>query len=398
MNENNFTLQDKMYAFLSGDLETPHEEILFRELASNSELRMEMRDSMLISDIVGKEASKIKAPAAIKENVMKAVGGMAGGSFISGKLAHGAKYFLTAAVSVICTILIMTWLNSSNGDKNSIPSGTYDPRNLAMEKENLSPKKSSVDLSVPVTESERINIPSEMDSHKNSISKEKEDINNFKSHVAMNKTRNAAETGSVNHSFTFDNASLIKLTYANKPVTWAPDRNIGWPVPLQSGFLNRISVSLRGYYLKSYPNIDINNHISPVFENLAIGIYYHPKENFMIGIEAGQEKFGQEFTETIANTEYNYKQNPLLFWAGISARHNFTEWTFFDRVYPYARLTLGSTELGPLAKPGFGLVYTPDRAVSFTFGLESTHLMYGDVSNPDWTNKFGLSYGVSIKY
>ena len=123
-------------------------------------------------------------------------------------------------------------------------------------------------------------------------------------------------------------------------------------------------------------------------------------ENLSLGVEFGQESFGQEFTGTADNGRvFKYEQSPNLGWATAGFRYTFFKAeTSAGNVELFGQGMAGGTLLGPIAKTIAGVQYHAGSHMSMMLGAEATALFYTYQSNNYTTRKLGLTYGVSYHF
>jgi len=164
--------------------------------------------------------------------------------------------------------------------------------------------------------------------------------------------------------------------------------------------------NLQGY---SMVNVDAVKSSEDLWvTNMALAISYDIGDNYLIGIEIGNERFAQEFQEITPYQTYNHIQNPTLTWYGGFLRKEFPEWGYNGMIYPYAQaffggaIANGSSEfyehLGPLGKAQIGFHWQASSNVSFNLGAEASWLLYQFQNNIYNTGKVGVTYGVNVGF
>lgn len=162
--------------------------------------------------------------------------------------------------------------------------------------------------------------------------------------------------------------------------------------------LRNITVGFRGYTQRSEPEVSVNLSERGLLTNSAISIGYNLGETSNIGFEFGQEKFAQKFTLSRYGEVTYYKQNPLLWWYGVYYQQSIGSLFRWENLKPMARVFLGGTAVGLLARGSLGLQYAPDSRVNLFLGWEGSILGYKVQDKIYQTKKSGITYGVSIRY
>ena len=226
---------------------------------------------------------------------------------------------------------------------------------------------------------------------------------------------NSISSNATEPSRTFEPVTTSRNTLNQLPIAFnkifVQDGKIKSNIPINQNFevpvnhiepilnhLSKFTLTFRGYMLNSQPEVNINTTQTSLLNNAGIGIGYELGKNSTIGFEFGQEKFPQRFTLIRDDDKMFYKQNPLLWWYGLYYQQAVSNLFSFEWLKPFAKIFVGGTPVGPLARGTIGLQYTPDRRVSLFLGWEGTILWYKVQNNLYQTRKNGITYGVSVKY
>lgn len=160
---------------------------------------------------------------------------------------------------------------------------------------------------------------------------------------------------------------------------------------------SNFSLLVRGSAAYSFPQLDAPSPGNPAFNNMTIGLQYHPNTNHTFGVEVGRENFIQKYNGVIDSRRYRIEQNYQAVWAGASYRYTLAKIKTLGEIRPFASVMAGGTEVGPLLKSSAGVMYEYDRRVEFTAAVEGTALFYNFQNTLFNTKKLGVSYGVSVR-
>lgn len=190
---------------------------------------------------------------------------------------------------------------------------------------------------------------------------------------------------------------LAAAPMSEMPVLDAPARS------KQTSWLQRVQIQTRRIVSMSLPSTDFPSNPSSFLRNTALGMMFKVSEQHSVGIECSEETYYQIFQEQSLRADVRggfpatIQQNPSLFWAGMSYRyallaspeHGFN---------PFVQGLLGGTQLGATGRAMLGLSYSPDAKTEFTFGLESSALVFLHQGVLYASPKLGFTYGVSLRF
>jgi len=377
MNANNeFTDASMLHAFLDGELDGAHEEVLFRKLSSSGELRAEMQDSLAIRSAIQHDTEAYTPPAVATSAVFGALGfsmppagsmsPVAGsGSILRRFWVSGGTAMMVVAAAVF---LLMQFPQLLQNDLNervvSAPAST-----LAIEE---TPALGDIPISVPVQYS-RIATPLP---------------------AAVTVSQKAAPR--------------MERELTLRPLVSLQSRSNELPDPdhvradqvyfydlLPSD--NGLTLYARNVALRSDPAPEIVSQSEPWFRNVNIGLMYGLSEHHSIGIEGGQEAFSQRFDGIENGRSVGYGQNPMAYW--LTAVYQFNGDALLPHVHPFAQVQLGGAfDLGGLARAAVGLKFKPFDRIAIVVGAEGSMLMYRFQNNWFQTDKIGMTYGVAYEF
>jgi hypothetical protein len=138
---------------------------------------------------------------------------------------------------------------------------------------------------------------------------------------------------------------------------------------------------------------------SPTINNIGIALMYSVNEDFELGLEFGQEFFVNKVRVSTFETDETMLENQLTFWGGLKANYTFSELSILTQnLKPMTSLLIGGTNRGWVTKASAGLVYDVSNKISMFAGPEWTTGLYNFNSSLLSTHKFGIIYGMSIRF
>jgi|GEM_PF-5750990 len=138
----------------------------------------------------------------------------------------------------------------------------------------------------------------------------------------------------------------------------------------------------------SDPDISISNSIP----SLGVNYGFHLGEYFALVFDGGMEDYGQSFGFIQNGREVVRNQNPTVYYYTAGLRVN-TPY-LFDTWMPYAQITGGGSNFGPLARGKLGMMVRTNEALSFSAGYEYSVLLYTVSSDTYSTTNSGYSIGL----
>ncbi len=409
--------------YLEGELNTIEKDLLFAELSRNPELREYFDQQIQFNQLFQKDFQTISPPIESTNYIFSSLNFKIPNS--SFPQPHNAptpfflkfnqmlfKYLPYVASSIIgglVTFVLIWLLIPRNPSSTPVQSQTY-----TLTQSNLPVPHSQEIPKIVAGESKQNGIrPQNLESIIQSAFKKwfsQYFAQRSPDNVMQNDTNPISNTLSAIDNSNVHSISTVKDLWTLNPnfnqkekyIPILSNSNNVYQISNQSDFLldqlGRVSLSFRGYMMKSEPDVNVNSKQTSLLNNAGIGIGYQLGESSSLGLEFGQEKFAQKFTLTRNEDKSFYKQNPLLWWYGIYYQQAFSQLFSISALKPLAKLFLGGTPAGPLLRGSVGLQYTPDRRVSLFLGWEGSILWYKVQNNLYQTKKNGLTYGVSVRY
>ncbi len=418
-----------IHDYLDGELDPIQQDGLFSRIAVDSDVKTEFNQQMKLHVITRNDMGTISPPLQSTNAIFSALGfsipssqfsgtaGVASGASagIGTALMLGAKkyfpYAITTILATAITALIFFYFfdkyfatkdDMASAKHSQIPVvASYDrqPSPVVSSPQNAVLTKREVERLFVKTLRETIenmfssSVPPMIASIEQS--KEQNPINQGNEYRNISKSGN--RINSLDNSLFAGKSKDEQIKYSNYlPVTYAlsPFSNFR-----EQQDETRVGFELRNINSKSDQNVSsLPSGSKPWFSNMGAALIYQINNNHSIGVSIGQEQYGQNFTRLTDGVVYSFKQNPMLFWYGLTYKLTLPELLYANVIYPYATVVIGGTTVGPLGRIQAGLTYQPDKRVSFTLGAEASALYYNVQNNIYSSKKLGFTYGIGIHY
>jgi hypothetical protein len=438
-----------IHDYLDGQLAGSEEGELFTELAQDPTLRQEFNQQVNIHTLARTDMGSITTPADATNAIFSTLGfkipssdfignGGANVSAISSfgrRLSDGFKnYFpniLTASIAAVGTALLFLLLFDNFGPENRYDQYDYAvvSSSLASQPEAYYGKDIMANAAVGIPNYDNPNAVAVND---NTYAKESEFwkqqyfalVNSIKDDLSRMFASREIYAKPDNDKV-FANNELQTAFMINEPYTDLSNgfnsndlkqQDIFAPSIYQNAMMidspideSKLKIEYRNLQGYSMVNVDgVRSSGDLWVTNMALAVSYDIGDNYLIGIEIGNERFAQEFQVSTPYQIYNIKQNPTLTWYGGFLRKEFPEWGYNGILFPYAQaffggaIANGSSEfyehLGPLGKAQVGFYWQASQNVSFNLGAEASWLLYQYQNNIYNTAKVGVTYGVNIGF
>ncbi len=158
----------------------------------------------------------------------------------------------------------------------------------------------------------------------------------------------------------------------------------------------RFAATMRGFQSVAYPSNGLKAPFAPIFNNMAVAVEYALSTTDAVGIEVGQETFPQTYTGVENNRTVEYRQRPLLIWSAIRYRNDALP--LAGRFSGFWSVGLGGTVVGPIARSEVGIEYGAGSGISLVAGIDATVLAYRFNANWFNTRRLAFSYGARVRF
>ena len=403
------TPSEMLHLLLDGELSTMQEVPLYSELASNDDLRSEMRDMLTIRNTVNRDDEAFTPPIAATMAVFSNAGfsapivtGFATAArtgFFSGLVKNLWLPVLLAGISALVTYYFTS--ESYNSQLAKIHNNNYPSVVSSAKPDNTPNTISSVPKEKIVYKYIYKSIPAEQNKN---IELKNQDLS-----VNVADTKLFSETNN-NENFFQQKLKYSEITTNDAMSKFSLNTNhANFPsgkFAINNRFLNSgkpgndYTVTIRGLSGLTFPDVSTSPDGSNMLTNVGLGVYFlNLYKNLKIGFEAGNEPFTQSFINIENNKKWLKIQKPCLWWGGLGL------WGGLDKIdalygaKPFAKVLISISEIGPLGKLVTGFEWAPEYSgIGMFCGLEGSYLAYQN--QHIWYNsqKLGLTYGLSIHF
>lgn len=412
---NNHT--ELLYSFLDGDLPEEQELQLFTALASDDNLRNELKDALLINRTIENDKQILTPPAASEHSLFARLGFAADESLaipippgqslqsvskitssagqqttVGTKLwsatKRGGSLMLIALLSSLLTAWLLRFGNGirdehSNTWLNEMPSQSIIPpthqSGFVGNSIGISPRPFVItDTVFRTIITQNIIRPSE--------EQPRYATNTTTDLTSPIHPHSEALTATNTISLEMPSSSAISRPSANQQIN--QDTN-------QQHNLLGLSIGARGIVGRSIVWATLPSK-EQFPSNIAVNAMYALSPHHSIGLEAGQEAYFQRFfTRDAHGVEYRIEQHPAFIWAGLAYRFTLLPESTFS---PFAHVVAGATEVGGMGRGMIGMTYMHDSRTTFLLGAELSNLFYQSENVWYMSPKFGVSYGVTVRF
>ena len=418
-----------IHEYLDGQTNMVREDVLFAELAKNSDLRIEFNQQVQLQNVAMTDMRTISPPAESTNAIFSSLGfsipskeymnriaAKPANALQMGKTAGGAivsfwkKYAVTVA-AIILTAGLTTSVFMLTDDRfadinepviaqkveKDIPVMSSQATVAGDTKENIQRSNFATSIASRNTnDNDEINTnPVEIQER---VSIAKTDINSLNSsqNIDINSAfRNEFSANEINQQMIDPLAELFNL----KPARNFNDGNLAFIV---------------SYPNTSSSNVNINNNLISNFEtNFNVTALYKIGDNWYVGASFGKENFAMNFNRDLYGEKTNTQQNPSLWYYGLTTRYsanldNLIGLNVSQFAKPYLQLFAGSTiNLGFMGSGQLGITLTPYNNIALNIGYE-VKTYYYQVSSINTNNvvdnklentiKNGLVFGLGMSF
>lgn len=393
-----------IYLYLDGETTPVQETVLFESLAANSDLQAEFREAITLRDTF--TADRIEQPPVTVTNAVFQRVGMVSpfagastvaglGTIIVGLMQRYAVPMISAVSGGVITLGAL-WLSgsfdSSVASSSLQNAATNAPRAVttpyAASSVTLQPT-SGIDVKNPVRHTEVYAQPTGLPR---------------KQHLAT--VPSSSDTYSPASEISSETATSVVYPVISSPALHtAPaiqQDNPRSPASVIALAFESIASSTHGkfsFQARSFTILGGSGGTTPeqlptnlLFNNAALGMFYHLDEWNAIGLEAGAESF-EHYTFTNNTPEFHSQ----ILWGSAVWRHIFTDKAEWNGFQPFSVLSAGFTQAGPMARGAVGLSYTPEDHISVSAGVEASSFIYSNPRGTFSAQKLGLTYSLNVR-
>lgn len=401
---------------VDGELSSAQESILYSQLAINDELRNEFRELLALRDSVKLDTEAFTPPANSLGNILSGIGfnntiPYNSNSLLKTKTNNLFRRLLIPIIAVLITALITSFIIMDYYGNNHFYSNENFPivSSLSINEDAIETQEPLIKNNYHRNQNNKLIEYKIADKkiNKNKMMIADDNINKDRKNenIEQLNIKSSSQTNNSDNPITPTQLNFSNIITSNKSNLYIQDnKEIFNIIPIQNTIYQKrqknlgYSLHLRGLSSQSFPDVDVPSQSKPVINNIVFGAFLSADMNNKLGFEIGKEPFGQRFVNVENNYPNEYEQNPILFWAGLSYRYELDKMSILGGFQPFAQLTIGSTELGPLGRTILGIQYFNESGIGFSFGLEGVLLLYENQKVIYTTKKLGLTYGMFINF
>jgi hypothetical protein len=405
-----------VHEFLDGSLNQAEEDKLFSLLANESEIRNEFKHQLAIKSAVWADLKAINPKADSTLTIFNELGlllPVAAGAPMamwSDKIVNFVKlnsgYFLTSALSVIATILVLFSLSEFGilNNNNNLKDNSLVQKNISS------------------------NIPNDLASGKNISSNQSENFQtqkndekiiykyiyvNKNSEDVADKSQETVSDNSYNKLYTNSNINFVNFPdimyesnnvkfYTNEDVNSKNMSNLleGNYYPNNSFFRDNslnLTLELRGsnYFMQENSMITSSDKLSMM--NTGIVFLYNFSDEFQLGLDYRREQFYQEFSGVENGGVFKYQQKPDFETISLAGKYNpnFAKFNIFS---PYIYAGIGVNPAGPVTRMMLGIDTYLSEYYYLSVGYDYNRLFYTQSGSIYSSSKSGIHFGAGFKF
>lgn len=406
--------QDQLYEFLEDELPVEQETGLFAELASNAELRTEMKDVLSMQRAVGADTRAFAVPAASVQGVFSSLGYMApaaaGAGAASGMLALLKSGYGVAAAGLmgaLVTTATFFGLGGTLSSSETIPSGKETPASAIAE---FSPVDIEMTLPAPEPAPRALSSSSAIAAEtlvsrsealsSSVVAGTKVAASSFTATERLTTSRNVLTPSDL--SFDLDVVQPMESLNSVVDQVQIGDGQRNTSVPMyalpESLFASPsyFVFELRQMTTWSLDNPDVSPQANAGPANFAISLGIPTAEESRVVLDFGRESFYMNFTQHLDNGgSVVHRKNPLMWWGGVGYRHLFN---VHGTVQPFVQGIVGAAETGPMGRLMLGTEVSLSTSIRLFGAVEGSSLFYSLDGNDYWSSNLGLVYGLTLNF
>ena len=421
-----------IHHYLDGELQSPEEQVLFSELSHNEQLRVDFSHQVKIQSAAQNDISTISTPIESTNAVFAALGFQiptgnsaeyAGGRQSADKEFSIIKRFrnrfgkysaiiltalLTSLLTASLSFVALKQIYDSKPTQNIIADNHQSKLPVISSMENPpsvnNPVRTNNTITTRLHKPVMSSITSGVENDGNKNNGNPEVVNTS----ATENTGNGFNQGDISRATVrytsvqmLLNSNFANNAPGNLPVPGLSETPTTFIIPSSiAGNGNaHFIVSLNNFSGRSNPTVGPASQSTGLwFANMNASVLYKLTDVQSLGVSVGQEQFAQVFTVDNGINQLRYKQNPMLFWYGLSYKVSMIDLGYNRVLYPYGEVFGGATQAGPLGKCQLGFELKPSDNVSFNLGAELGSLVYNVQNKLYMTNKYAIIYGFSLHY
>lgn len=392
-------------AYLDGELDVTNDEPLFSALATNPELRTEMREHLSIRSAVRSDVEAFTPPVGAAQTIFTSVGL----DFPATPAPEKRKtlgllwprFWRPAAAALVLSVLtgsaVGIWYE--NKLDSILAAAVNQPENRSVVVLQSAPNSDGVlpamsaaqqTTSVRTTTVQRRPAsdypPVAMD-------------NSVPTTAAAPTTENTSSSSEMTQPVSEATTAEVQQNPTIASATIAPPdaRNVRGskfePVELYPQFWMQVRGAST---IKSASPLPVSG--TSLIDNLAVSAGYKLSSAFSIGIEGGRECYPLEYSGMSEGVRLNYRQYAPIVFGGVMAQLSLSPLRDMADISPFLTVSGGGTEIGPYLHGSLGLTYPLSEQLSFMVGGDVSAVFYDFQQQSFQSWKSGLTYGLLFQF
>ncbi|MBS1536427.1 MAG: hypothetical protein JST20_01605 [Bacteroidetes bacterium] len=400
-----------LYDFMDGTTNAVQEQTLFMALASQEELRADLKELLAIKTAVQNDSKAYNPPVESTLALFSTLGFAApqmpvipkAGVFsrASTFIGSSSKAILTGLAMSSVTAVAMFLLMNNKAVNDTVSAA--DKVNATST--SIAEMSNSNSLSTPIEIIKTVKVPPKeiikyvyitVPEHQSAAVVTPSEIPVATS-ISLSETNEKSSPAIIDADYHTPTISQNSMRNSSK---W---KSVDYDASQLPNAIDNPSPSSISRWTLELRRIDTRSTIEPTFisqtpllNNLAVTALYSLSSEFAAGIEVANEQSFQRFTsKDNAGRTLLYEQNPTLPSVAATLRYSPFEWGKFQ---PIIQASIGGTEVGPFGRGLIGVQYFPETFISFIIGAEANMLSYSHQNTNYTTSKYGLNYGISFHF
>ncbi len=418
--------QEKLYEFLEQELPVEQENELFTELASNAELRSEMKDVLSMNRAVASDARAFTVPVGSVKSVFSTLGYMApaavGAGAATGFLAFVKSGYGVAAASLL-SALVTTGVFFGLG--GVIPSSDTTEPEVAVPviAERFEPIEMDMVL-LPAPEPPKANaavqsgVFNQHTQTRERVGANADGLGLANDAVTQDKQpdmhqgihnngvvgtnlppakRNVVESS---YSYAIEPVHAMSVTDSRSIDVFSSGKARPESAPLYSlpgSFFpspDYFVVEVRQMTTWSMDNPDVSPAANAGPANFAVSLGIPTAKESRVVLDFGRESYYMNFTQHLNNGgSVTHRKNPLMWWGGVGYRHIFNP---DGVVQPFTQAVIGAAEAGPMGRLMAGAEVSLSTSIKLFGAVEGSSMFYSLDGTNYLSSNLGVVYGLSL--
>ncbi len=394
-NHNELSREEILSLLMDGELQDANEQSLFAELAKETDLQAQLKDTLAIREAIKSDSEAFAPPPDLTAELFDKLG-YAQRPKIAPLGFDWSRFMRRVAAPLMLMMLAITLplIYNATTDTNTI------------------------DASVPVISSESIEQEHTNVVEANSVSTT-ENLQSRSANAALATSSNQRIlTGNQDADEFADNDVYDVVSTESEPEDFAQSNFLDSKIITNSNMYSDVilvadnsemqnfaisdikairhtrqdrewTLHLRGIY-----NLNADNEAMQEFnptKSFAAGIMMKLSEDVSFGLEGGREVY------SFSNTIEGLQDDPYVFWYALSFRYLVNELNF-SGITPYVRVNGGGSSRGPVFAAFIGGEYRLSDTYALTLGYGANLLTYKSNNLQYATSKTGLNFGINFRF